>query len=85
MPTSSRYSNRKPVRGDVGIAPYNIKTKQCEKITQYKQYRTTQTKLRITDKPRIINNAEHKQKRGIARETSLATPPSSYMKIVISY
>ena len=79
MPTSSRYSNRKPVRGDVGIAPYNIKTKQCEKITQYKQSRTTQTKLRITD------NTGHKQKRGIAREMSLTTPPPSYMKIVISY
>ena len=59
MPTSSRYSNRKPVRGDVGIAPYNIKTKQCEKITQYKQYRTTQTKLRITD------NTEHNKKEGL--------------------
>ena len=26
MPTLSRYNNQKPVRGDVGIAPYNIIT-----------------------------------------------------------
>lgn len=42
MPTSSRFGNRKSVRGDVGIAPYNINTEY--------------------------------QKRGIVRETSLATP-----------